>query len=90
MSRHERAGQPAQQQDLIDIPNLVASYYVREPNPRKVSQQVRFGTSGHRGTSLKNTFNEAHVLAMSQAICGYREEQGITGPLLLGRDTHAL
>lgn len=90
MSRHERAGQPAQQQDLIDIPNLVASYYVREPNPRKVSQQVRFGTSGHRGSSIKSTFNEAHVLAMSQAICGYREEQGITGPLMLGKDTHAL
>ncbi|RUO44329.1 phosphoglucomutase, alpha-D-glucose phosphate-specific [Aliidiomarina taiwanensis] len=90
MSRHERAGQPAQQQDLIDIPNLVASYYVREPNPRKVSQQVRFGTSGHRGSSITSTFNEAHVLAMSQAICGYREEQGITGPLLLGKDTHAL
>src|SRR5690554_311259 len=90
MSKHPRAGQQASHSDLINIPQLIASYYVREPNPRKVSQQVKFGTSGHRGTALQHTFNEAHVLAMSQAICGYRAEQGITGPLLLGKDTHAL
>lgn len=90
MTKHPRAGQLATHGDLINIPELISSYYVREPNPRKVSQQVKFGTSGHRGSSLKNTFNEAHVLAMSQAICGYRADQGITGPLLLGKDTHAL
>ncbi len=90
MTKHPRAGQLASHDDLINIPQLIASYYVREPNPRKVSQQVKFGTSGHRGTALKHTFNEAHVLAMSQAICGYRAEHGITGPLLLGKDTHAL
>lgn len=90
MSKHPRAGQPAHHDDLIQIPALMAAYYVQEPNPRKSAEQVKFGTSGHRGSSLQASFNEAHVLAMSQAICAYRAEQGITGPILLGKDTHAL
>src|SRR5690606_38662632 len=88
--RHARAGQPANASDLTNVAQLVSAYFVREVDPRKRAQQVQFGTSGHRGSALKNSFNEAHILAISQAICAYREEQGITGPLLLGRDTHAL
>ncbi|RTE87030.1 MULTISPECIES: phosphoglucomutase (alpha-D-glucose-1,6-bisphosphate-dependent) [Gammaproteobacteria] len=90
MTIHERAGQQATQQDLVHIPALMAAYYVNEPDPRDPQQKVSFGTSGHRGSSLKKSFNEAHILAVCQAICGYREEQGIKGPLLLGKDTHAL
>ncbi|RUO38527.1 phosphoglucomutase, alpha-D-glucose phosphate-specific [Aliidiomarina shirensis] len=90
MSKHPRAGQPALTEDLCNIPALMSAYYVNEPNPGKASQQVSFGTSGHRGSSLKHSFNEAHILAISQAIVAYREEQGITGPLMLGKDTHAL
>lgn len=90
MSKHPRAGQPATQSDLVHVPSLMSAYYVIEPNPRRAPQLVKFGTSGHRGTATNASFNESHVLAMSQAICGYREEQGITGPLMLGKDTHAL
>ncbi|RUO35202.1 phosphoglucomutase (alpha-D-glucose-1,6-bisphosphate-dependent) [Aliidiomarina sanyensis] len=90
MTKHPRAGQPAQVDELIHVPSLMAAYYVNEPNPGKVPQQVSFGTSGHRGSALKLSFNEAHILAISQAIVAYREEQGITGPLMLGKDTHAL
>ncbi|MCC5856318.1 MAG: alpha-D-glucose phosphate-specific phosphoglucomutase [Idiomarina sp.] len=90
MSRHERAGTPAQTQDLIHVPTLMSAYYVREPNPRFAAEQVKFGTSGHRGSALTSSFNESHILAMSQAIVAYRQEQGITGPILLGKDTHAL
>lgn len=90
MSRHPRAGQKAIAADLCNIPALVSAYYVNEPNPGKVPQQVSFGTSGHRGSALKHSFNEAHILSISQAIVAYREEQGITGPLMLGKDTHAL
>ena len=90
MARHERAGQPAQPQDLVDIPHLVRSYYTGSPDPDDVDQQVAFGTSGHRGCSLSTAFNEAHILATTQAIVDYRREQGTTGPLFLGRDTHAL
>ncbi|MFP5252989.1 MAG: phosphoglucomutase (alpha-D-glucose-1,6-bisphosphate-dependent) [Actinomycetes bacterium] len=85
-----RAGQPAEPQDLIDVAHLVTAYYTREPDPEDVGQQVSFGTSGHRGSSLTASFNETHILATTQAICDYRREQGYDGPLFLGRDTHGL
>lgn len=87
---HERAGTPAQAQDLVNVAQLVSAYFVNEVDPRQRAQQVQFGTSGHRGSALKCSFNEPHILAICQAICAYREEQGIRGPLMLGRDTHAL
>lgn len=90
MAAHERAGQPAQAKDLTNIAKLVSAYFVNEVEPRQRAQQVQFGTSGHRGCAFENSFNEAHVLAISQALVAYREEQGITGPLFLARDTHAL
>jgi phosphoglucomutase len=85
-----RAGQPAQPSDLVDVPALVSAYYTVEPDPAEPGQQVVFGTSGHRGSSLDAAFNEAHILATTQAICEYRAEQGHDGPLFIGRDTHAL
>ncbi|WP_116452030.1 phosphoglucomutase (alpha-D-glucose-1,6-bisphosphate-dependent) [Blastococcus litoris] len=85
-----RAGQPAQPSDLVDVPALVSAYYTVEPDPAEPAQQVVFGTSGHRGSSLDAAFNEAHILATTQAICEYRAEQGFDGPLFIGRDTHAL
>jgi phosphoglucomutase len=85
-----RAGQPAQPGDLIDVPAVVTAYYTVEPDPAEPAQQVVFGTSGHRGSSLDAAFNEAHILATTQAICEYRAEQGYDGPLFIGRDTHAL
>lgn len=87
---HERAGTTAEPQDLVDVPHLVTSYYTGVPDPDDVDQQVAFGTSGHRGTSLKTSFNETHILATTQAICDYRREQGYDGPLFIGRDTHGL
>jgi len=84
------AGKPAEQNILIDIPKLVTAYYTGVPEPSDPAQLVSFGTSGHRGSSLKNTFNERHILAITQAICFYRAEQKIEGPLFLGFDTHAL
>jgi phosphoglucomutase len=87
---HPRAGQPAQPSDLVDIPHLVTAYYIGKPDPDNVDQQVAFGTSGHRGTSLKTAFNEDHILATTQAIVDYRRERGFDGPLFIGRDTHAL
>ena len=87
---HERAGQIAQPVDLIDIAELVTAYYTREIDPDDVGQQVAFGTSGHRGSSLDNAFNEAHILATTQAIVDYRRENSIGGPVYIGRDTHAL
>jgi phosphoglucomutase len=87
---HERAGTPAQPDDLVDLTALEAAYYDRTPDVDDVAQQVVFGTSGHRGSSLDGAFNEAHILAITQAICEYRAGQGIAGPLALGRDTHAL
>jgi phosphoglucomutase len=86
----DRAGTPAQPRDLVDLPHLVTSYYTGVPDPEDVDQQVAFGTSGHRGSSLKTSFNETHILAMTQAICDYRKQQGYDGPLLIGRDTHGL
>src|SRR5215207_7823997 len=85
-----RAGQPAQPADLVDVPALVTAYYALEPDPDDPSQQVVFGTSGHRGSSFDAAFNEAHIVATTQAICEYRAEQGYDGPLFVGRDTHAL
>ncbi|RDI22561.1 phosphoglucomutase [Rhodococcus sp. AG1013] len=87
---HERAGQVALPEDLEDLAHLVSAYYTRTPDPADPLQQVVFGTSGHRGSSLDSAFNEAHILATTQAIVEYRAAQGITGPLFLGRDTHAL
>ena len=85
-----RAGQPAQPEDLVDLPHLVTSYYAIEPDPDDVAQQVAFGTSGHRGSALNAAFNEAHILAITQAIVEYRTAHGTTGPLFIGRDTHGL
>jgi len=85
-----RAGQPAQPSDLVDVAHLVTAYYTLAPDPEDVDQQVAFGTSGHRGSSLKTAFNEAHILATTQAIVDYRREQGYDGPLVVGRDTHGL
>ncbi|MGW4804848.1 phosphoglucomutase (alpha-D-glucose-1,6-bisphosphate-dependent) [Kitasatospora sp. NPDC004272] len=87
---HARAGQPAQPQDLIDVARLVTDYYALHPDPEDVGQRVAFGTSGHRGSALRTAFNEDHIAATAQAICDYRAEQGTTGPLFLGIDTHAL
>lgn len=87
---HERAGQPAREDDLIDIAEVVTAYYTRDIDPQNPDQQVAFGTSGHRGSSLDNAFNEAHILATTQAIVDYRRGEGIDGPVYLGRDTHAL
>ncbi len=85
-----RAGQPAAAEDLVDVAKLVTAYYAVHPDPGQVTQRVSFGTSGHRGSALTATFNEDHIVATSQAICEYRAGQGITGPLYLGADTHAL
>ena len=85
-----RAGQPAQPSDLVDVASLVTAYYTREPDPEDPAQQVAFGTSGHRGSAFDSAFNEAHILATTQAICEYRAAQGYDGPLFVGRDTHAL
>jgi phosphoglucomutase len=87
---HPRAGRVSEPDDLVDLPHLVSAYYTGHPDPATVGERVAFGTSGHRGSSLRLAFNEDHVLAMSQAICEYRAEQGIDGPLFLARDTHAL
>src|SRR3954447_25856022 len=86
----DRAGQPAEPSDLIDVPHLVTAYYSTRPDPADPLQQVVFGTSGHRGSSLDGAFNEEHILATTQAICEYRAGQGYDGPLFVGRDTHGL
>lgn len=87
---HERAGTVALPEDLIDVDVLVGAFYRNVPDVSEPTQRVAFGTSGHRGSSLKSSFNETHILAITQAICEYRAGQGITGPLFIGRDTHAL
>jgi phosphoglucomutase len=87
---HPLAGRPAPPELLENIPRLVSAYYTDEPDPAEPTQRVAFGTSGHRGSSLDGSFNEAHIAAIAQAICEYRQEQGIAGPLHLGMDTHAL
>src|SRR3954454_10741145 len=90
MSVSEHAGQLADATDLVDVDALIGSYFDERPDPSVDAERVAFGTSGHRGTSTARTFNEAHVLAIAEAICRYRQAQGIDGPLFLGRDTHAL
>jgi phosphoglucomutase len=90
MEKHPLAGRPATRNMLIDIPTLISRYYSDVPDPAVAAQRIAFGTSGHRGSSLTCNFNERHVLAVTQAVCDYRLRQKITGPLFLGRDTHAL
>jgi len=90
MSIDPNAGRLPDEHSLTHIPRLVSRYYSERPDPSDPAQQVAFGTSGHRGSSLKNSFNEWHILAVTQAICDYRREQGIDGPLFVGMDTHAL
>src|ERR1700730_16756601 len=90
MAINPLAGQPARQSDLVNVPRLVTAYFSDRPDPQIASQHVSFGTSGHRGSSLHRSFNECHILAISQAICLYRKQNGIAGPLFLGIDTHAL
>ncbi|HMI59248.1 MAG TPA: hypothetical protein VK518_00025, partial [Puia sp.] len=75
---------------LINTPAVVTAYYTGVPDPSIPEQRIAFGTSGHRGSSLKNSFNESHILAITQAICLYRKEKGINGPMFIGMDTHAL
>ena len=87
---HPNAGQIATDDMLVNIPRLVSAYYAIKPEHDNVAQQVAFGTSGHRGTAFNGSFNETHILAISQAICEYRHQQGITGPIYVGMDTHAL
>ena len=87
---HPRAGRPAEARDLVNVPRLLAAYYTERPDPAERAQRVAFGTSGHRGSSLRGSFNETHILATTQAICEYRQAHGATGPLFLGQDTHAL
>ena len=84
------AGKPAPKSLLVDVPKLIAAYYDRHPDPSVQGERVSFGTSGHRGTSIAGTFNEQHILAITQAICQYRRDQHIDGPLFIGIDTHAL
>jgi phosphoglucomutase len=87
---HELAGKPAPRSILVNVPRLISAYYTGKPDISDPAQRVSFGTSGHRGSSLKNSFNEDHILAISQAICEHRQAKNISGPLFLGMDTHAL
>src|SRR5919204_3573560 len=87
---HPLAGKPAPRELLVDVPRLLAAYAAERPDPSNPLERVAFGTSGHRGSSLRRSFNEAHILAVTQATCEYRSAQGITGPLFLGKDTHGL
>ncbi|MGB5702798.1 MAG: phosphoglucomutase (alpha-D-glucose-1,6-bisphosphate-dependent) [Polyangiales bacterium] len=90
MEAHPLAGQPAPPDVLVDVPKLIAAYYDERPDPDEPSHRVSFGTSGHRGSSFRFSFNENHILATTQAICDYRQAEGIDGPLYIGADTHAL
>jgi phosphoglucomutase len=90
MEAHPLAGQPAPPEVLVDVAKLIAAYYDEQPDPDQASHRVSFGTSGHRGSSFRCSFNENHILATTQAICDYREVEGIDGPLYIGADTHAL
>ena len=87
---HDLAGKPAPADILVDVDRLIDAYFTKQPNIEDTEQLVSFGTSGHRGSSLLGSFNEAHILAVTQAICEYRRQEGISGPLFLGKDTHAL
>jgi len=90
MAQHPHAGKPARVEDLTNIPRLVAAYYLNKPDMSLPEQRVAFGTSGHRGSSLNSAFTESHIQAVSQALAEYRQSKGITGPLFIGMDTHAL
>ncbi|RMF84373.1 MAG: phosphoglucomutase, alpha-D-glucose phosphate-specific, partial [Nitrospinota bacterium] len=90
MSVHTLAGKPAPRELLINVPRLISAYYTYKPDPQNPAHLVTFGTSGHRGSAWKNTFNEEHILAICQAICELRATRGISGPLFIGMDTHAL
>jgi phosphoglucomutase len=90
MTLHARAGRAAPPDLLVDLDRLRAEYYARTPEVSDSAERVRFGTSGHRGSSLRGTFNEAHLVAIAHALCDYRRREGIDGPLYIGRDTHAL
>ncbi len=87
---HPAAGKLVSPDALTNVPRLVTAYFAGKPDVGDPAQRVAFGTSGHRGTSFKNSFNEGHILATTQAICDYRTEKGLTGPLFIGIDTHAL
>ena len=84
------AGKTPEPSALVDVPKLITAYYTETPDPSVPAQRVAFGTSGHRGSSFDRAFNEHHILAISQAICLYRKQEQIDGPLFLGMDTHAL
>src|SRR5262245_59153567 len=84
------AGKPAPKEMLVDLPRLEREYFQRQPDLDDPEQRVSFGTSGHRGSPLRGSFTEAHILAITQAICDYRKAQGTDGPLYMGKDTHAL
>ncbi|MDH4141186.1 MAG: phosphoglucomutase, alpha-D-glucose phosphate-specific, partial [Chloroflexota bacterium] len=86
----ERAGHPADPAELVDLQALDVAYHDLMPDPADPAQRVAFGTSGHRGSSLRGAFNEPHILAITEAICRYRTQRGYSGPLFLARDTHAL
>lgn len=90
MANHPRAGQPAQQSDLINVAQLTSQYYVLQPELGNAEHAVKFGTSGHRGSAGRHSFNENHILAIAQAIAEERKKNGITGPCYVGKDTHAL
>src|ERR1700704_4618481 len=90
MEVNARAGKPPEPAMLENIPRLVTAYFVERPDPSIRAQRVSFGTSGHRGSAFDRSFNEAHILAITQAICFHRQTEGIDGPLFLGIDTHAL
>ena len=90
MGVHELAGKPAPRDILVDVPRLITAYYTRRPEAGNPGERVSFGTSGHRGSSLRGSFNEAHILAVSQAVAEFKKERGYGGPLFIGMDTHAL
>jgi phosphoglucomutase len=90
MSTHPLAGQPAPKSILVNVPELISAYYTLLPDPQQEGERVSFGTSGHRGSSLRRSFNEAHILAVTQAVCDYRREAGISGTLFMGMDSHPL
>ena len=90
MAVHPRAGQPAQPEDLVDVARLVTAYYSQHPDPEQPEQRVSFGTSGHRGSSLRAAFNDDHIAATTQALCDVRRGRCVDGPLFMAKDTHAL
>ncbi|MDR1580826.1 MAG: hypothetical protein LBS35_10760, partial [Synergistaceae bacterium] len=90
MANSDSAGHPAPREILVSIPKLVSAYYTEAPSPDEPRTMVSFGTSGHRGSSLKNSFNETHILAICQAVAETRAQNGAAGPLFIGMDTHAL